>query len=215
MLNATAQKSYVWVWEERPEDLDPWRMNLSSSFLRFVGGQAQTNPSCPALAPIKAHSVSIVHLEKALLPAEAALSYWVLGWTQCWAEHNAGLHWKQHRVASRSGQAPAWSMGRRPLLSASACPNRSYSGHYLGLSSNPIWLAWFFQASLDFLWVEAKEAWPHTLLKNEVCVSRNYLLCCTWSWGLILRVGTRTMLCHMPWKPYSLRVSLQMHFVSL
>lgn len=67
------------LWEERPEDLDPGRMSLSSSFLRFVGGQVQTNPSCPALAPIKARSVSIVHLEKARLPARAALSYSVLG----------------------------------------------------------------------------------------------------------------------------------------
>lgn len=115
MLNAIGQKSYLWVWKERPEDLEPRRTSLSSSFPAFVGGQVQTDPSCPAQAPVKACLASIAHLEKALLHAGASLHYPALGWTQCWA-------------ASRAEQAPAvpaWSMGRRPLLSASTCPNRS------------------------------------------------------------------------------------------
>lgn len=100
MLNAIGQKSYLWVWKERPEDLEPRRTSLSSSFPAFVGGQVQTDPSCPAQAPVKACLASIAHLEKALLHAGASLHYPALGWTQCWAALNTALGCLQSRAGS-------------------------------------------------------------------------------------------------------------------
>lgn len=81
--------------------------------------KVQTDLSCPAPAPTKAHLISIAHPER--LPQELPCI------TQCQAEHNAGLHEMQCWAASRSEQAPATpaqSMASRPLLSASTCPNR-------------------------------------------------------------------------------------------
>lgn len=109
MLNITAEEKLL--VNLGGKGLEPQRTSVSSSFAEFVGGQVQTDPSCPAPASPKARLASTAHLEK----AGTALRYPALGWAQDWA-------------ASRLGWAsamPAWSTGSRPLLSASTCPNRS------------------------------------------------------------------------------------------
>lgn len=85
--------------------------------------QVQTDLSCPAPAPMKAHLVSVAHSERhSLHPSGAALHYPVPGRTWCWAAWNAVLGCSRPKQAPAT---PAQSMASRPLLSAPACPNRS------------------------------------------------------------------------------------------
>jgi len=130
----SSPNSCLCVWEGRTGDLEPQRTGLSSSSPAFVGGQVRADPSCPTPAPGKACLATLPTLIKHFFTQELPCI------AHGRAEPDAGLHETQHWAASGSEQAaavPAWSMGRRPLLSASTCPNRS-DGRNLGLCSNPV-----------------------------------------------------------------------------
>lgn len=89
----------LWAWGERTEDLEPWRMSLSSSFPEFVGSKYRQTWAALPQHPWKHFQSALPTLKGThFFPQELPCS--ATGRTWCWAAWNAVLGCLQIRAGS-------------------------------------------------------------------------------------------------------------------